>query len=175
MDTHCSSFPDQPVQVDISMPQNRAAKRPRGRLMRRYLLLLLTLPVPLIGIANLVKMMGALRYSILLPDLPMTVSWAYLAATGGFWGAVFAICTFGLVRFRPWGRRATLAAVTLYEAYVWLNRLLFAASDYARLTVPRDLVLTLLLLLIIWVPLNLPVLCSEFNTRETDQGEVRCA
>lgn len=127
--------------------------------------MLLTLPVPLIGMANLVKMVAALRYSILLPDLPMTVSWAYLAATGGFWGAVFAICTLGLVRFRSWGREATLAAVTLYEAHVWLDRLLFAASDYASLTVPRDLVLTLLLLLIIWVPLNLPVLCSEFEAR----------
>lgn len=146
------------------MPHTRAATKPGSRLNRRRLLLLLNLPVPLIGIANLVKMVVALRYSVLLPDLPMTVSWAYLAATGGFWGVVFAVCTLGLVRFRPWGRRATLAVVTLYEVCAWLNRLLFAASDYARLTIPRDLMLTMLLLLIIWVPLNLPALSSEFKT-----------
>gem|GEM_PF-1695258 len=147
------------------MPKHHTVVAPKSHRHRRQLILLLTLPVPVIGIANLIRLGMALRYSALLPDLPMTVSWAYLAVMGGLWGVVFIICTVGLVRFRPWGRRMTMAAVTLYEAHVWLNHLVFDASDYARLTIPRDLVLSILLLLIILGTLNLPALRMEFGAK----------
>ncbi|MCX7683276.1 MAG: hypothetical protein N2508_15145, partial [Anaerolineae bacterium] len=160
---NCSNLEGRLKSDTCTTPESSTATASGDRRARRRLILFLTLPVPLIGVANLLKMALALRYSVLLPDLPMTISWAYLAATGGFWGVVFAFCTVGLARFRPWGRWATLAAVTLYEAHVWFNRLVFATSDYARLTIPRDLALTLLLLLITWVTLNLPALCSEFQ------------
>lgn len=121
-------------------------------------LLVLTL-----GLANLVRAGMALRYAALLPDLPMTVSWAYLAAMGGFWGAAFIVCAVGLVRFRPWGRWGTLTATTLYEAHAWANHLLFDVSDYARQTRPRDLLLTALLLAIVWGLLNWPSIRKEFK------------
>jgi hypothetical protein len=84
-----------------------------------------------LGLANLGRAAKALRYAAFLPALPMTVSWAYLAAMGGFWGLIFAACTVGLLGFRPWGWWGTLAAVTLYEGHVWANHLLFDASEYA--------------------------------------------
>jgi hypothetical protein len=124
-------------------------------------LLVLTL-----GLVNLGRAGMALHYNALLPDLPMTVSWTYLAATGAFWGLVFAVCAIGLLRFRPWGRWGTLAAVTLYQAHVWVNHLLFDTSDYARQTRPRDMVLTLRLLALVCGSLSSRNLRKTFGRRE---------
>jgi hypothetical protein len=116
-----------------------------------------------LGLANLGRAAKALRYAALLPVLPMTVSWAYLAAMGGFWGLIFAACTVGLLGLRPWGRWGTLAAVTLYEGHVWANHLLFDASEYAFQIRPRDLFLTLLLLAFVWGLLSWPSIRREFG------------
>jgi len=123
----------------------------------------LSLLVLALGLANLGRTVMALRYDTLLPDLPLTVPLTYLAAMGGFWGLAFVACAVGLVRFRPWGRWGTLAAVTLYEAHVWVNHLLFDANNYARQTWPRHLILTLLLLALIWGLLNLPSIRKVFK------------
>jgi hypothetical protein len=45
---------------------------------------------------------------------------------------------------------------TLYQAHIWLNHLLFDASDYARQTRPRDLALSALFLAVVWGTLHLP-------------------
>ena len=116
-----------------------------------------------LGLANLARTGLALRYAVLLPDLPMTLSLQYLAAMGAFWGVALIACGVGLLRFRPWGRWGTLAAVTLYEAHVWVNHLLFDASDYALRTRFQDLLLTLLLLAIVWVSLILPSIRQTFT------------
>jgi hypothetical protein len=116
-----------------------------------------------LGLANLGRAAMALRYAALLPALPMTVSWTYLAAMGGLWGLIFATCTLGLVSFRPWGRRGTLAAVTLYEVHVWANHLLFDVNEYAFQVRPRDLLLTLMLLALVWGLLNSPNIRKEFK------------
>jgi hypothetical protein len=116
-----------------------------------------------LGLANLGRAAKALRYAALLPDLPMTVPWAYLATMGSFWGLSFAACTVGLVGFRSWSRWGTLVAVTLYEGHVWANHLLFDASDYAVQVRPRDLMLTLLLLALVWGLLNWPSIQKEFE------------
>ncbi len=128
--------------------------------------------VVLIGItsalaaANLGKAVVALRYASSLPDLSMSASLSYFTAMGGFWGVVFVLCTAGLSRFRNWGRWSTLAAVTLYQANVWVNHLLFSASDYARQTIPRNLALTAVLLLIFWVSLSVPAVRRAFADGE---------
>lgn len=126
----------------------------------------LSLLVLALGLANLGRAAMALRYAAHLPDLPMTVSWAYLVVMGGFWSAVSVVCAVGLVRFRPWGRWSTLAATTLYEAHVWVNHLLFDASDYARQTRPRDLLLTFLLLAFTWGLLSLHSVRKTFESEE---------
>ena len=103
-----------------------------------------------LALANLGRAVMALRYATLLPDLPMTVSWGYLVATAACWAAALAVCAAGLLCFRAWGRWATLALVTLYQAHVWVNHLLFDASDYALQTWPRDALLTAAFLGIVW-------------------------
>ncbi len=122
-----------------------------GKWLRLLSLLLLAM-----GLANLGKAVVAARYAVLLPDLPMTVPWGYLVAMGAFWGLVLSACGVVLWQRRPWARWTTLAAATIYQAHVWLNHLLFDASDYARQTHPRDLVLSGLFLAFVWGTLCWP-------------------
>ena len=120
-----------------------------------------------LGLSNWVRMAMALWYAARLPDLPMTVTWSYLAVMGGVWGAVFLVCGAGLYYPRPWARWATLATVTAYEAHVWFNHLVFDASEYARLTRLRDLLLTLLLLALVWGSLSLRIVRRTFEGSAT--------
>lgn len=116
-----------------------------------------------LGLGNLGRTVMALRYAARLPDLPMTVSWSYLAAMGSFWGAIFVVCALGLFRLRVWGQWLALAALTLWQAHIWVNHLLFDASDYALQTHPRDLLLTVLLLAFFWVSLSLGCVRRAFD------------
>ncbi|MCK4315237.1 MAG: hypothetical protein KAX24_05645 [Anaerolineae bacterium] len=141
---------------------DRASKRPK--LTRpQECVVALSLLVLTLGLGNMGRAAMALRYAALLPDLPMTVPWPYLAAMGGFWGVALTACAVGLARFRPWGRWSTLAATPLYEAHVWANHLLFDASDYALQTRPWNLALTFFLLVLIWGLLNWPSIRKEFK------------
>lgn len=108
-----------------------------------------------LALGNAGRAAMTIRYAVRLPDLPLTVSWGYLAAMGAFWAVGFGACVIGLLCLRPWGRWLTLATVTLHQAHAWANHLLFDASDYARQVWPRDLLLTLLLLALYWISLNL--------------------
>ncbi len=109
----------------------------------------------MLGLGNLGQAVMALRYATRLPDLPLTIPLSYLTMMGGFWCVVFIICAVSLICFRVWSRWSTLAAVTLYQTHIWINHFLFDASDYARQTRPRDLVLTLFLLALFWGSLSL--------------------
>ncbi|HEY74869.1 MAG TPA: hypothetical protein G4O00_01655 [Thermoflexia bacterium] len=131
----------------------------------RQWLRLLSLLLLALGLANLGKAVVAARYAALLPNLPMTVPWGYWIAMGTLWGVVLTGCGVALWQRRPWSRWATLAAATLYQAHVWLNHLLFDASDYARQTRPRDLVLSALFLAFVWGTLNWPRVRNLKRTR----------
>ena len=132
---------------------------------QKWIVLLSTMTF-LLGLGNLGSAAMAIAYSVRLPGLPTSVSFRYLAAIGVFWGVAYLVCTFGLSFFHPWGRWMTLAAVPLHQAHVWTNRLLFDASDYARQTYPRDLILTLTLLLLFWGVLNFPTMKQAFGNRQ---------
>ena len=147
------------------MIMQRRKHREKRRLTRpqKWVIVLASLVLTL-GLANLTRMALALHYAVTLPRLPMTVSWAYLAVMGGVWGVALAACAVGLLRFRPWGWWATLVTATLYQVHVWVNHLLLDASDYARQTHPRDLVLTVLFLAGVWGLLNWPAVRKVFRS-----------
>jgi len=109
-----------------------------------------------IGLANLGRAGMGLWYQERLPNLPMTVSWAYLAVLGVVWGGVFLFCALALTPARLWSRRVALAAATLYQAHIWVHHLAFDANDYARMMRPRDAVLSLLFLALVWGLLSRP-------------------
>ncbi len=119
-----------------------------------------------LGLANFGRALVALHYRCRLPELSKTVSLDYLAAMGSTWGLLFTVSSAGLWRFHDWGRRLTLAVVTLYQVNVWINRLLFAVSDYSRLTRPRDLLLSAIVLLAFWGSLMAPSIRRVFADRE---------
>jgi hypothetical protein len=120
-----------------------------------------------LGLGNLARIVMALRYAAQLPELQMTVSWAYLAAMGGFWCVVFLVCVVALMRLWPWGRWAALAATTLYQIHVWVNHFLFDANERARQLWPRDAALALALLTFVWVILNWPSVRREFQAKKS--------
>lgn len=127
---------------------------------------LLGLLILVIGLANLARAVLALRYVGLLPGLSFTAPLEYLMAMGIFWGLTLTLAAVALLRRWPWGRWATLAAVTLYQVHVWVNHVLFDASDYARRTWPWDLLLTLLFLAFVWGSLSLPAVRKIFDKSE---------
>lgn len=126
-----------------------------------------------LGLANLGKAVIALQYAARLPALPMTLSLSYLAGMGLLWGITFIVCSVGLSRFREWGRRLTLAAVSLYQAHAWVNRLLFATSDYARRTQLRDLAFSAVLLAAFWGSLIAPPVREIFDDRGENGHQAR--
>jgi len=140
----------------------REGKRKRLTRAQKWVVYLSVVVLGL-GSANVGRAGVALTYRARLPDLEMMVSWAYLAVTGGVWGAVFFACLVGLLGFRRWGRWSTLVAVVVYEIHVWVNHLLFDANEYARSVWPRDLALTLLLLILVWGTLNWPSVRATFK------------
>ncbi len=110
----------------------------------------LALAVLLLGAFRLIGAVSALRAYDLLGQLPSSLPPAVLLVGNAVWAVVFIALGLGLWRLKMWARRGLLAAATLYLAQHWLERLLFARSDYARATIPFDLVLDGLSLALVW-------------------------
>lgn len=108
-----------------------------------------------LALASMGRAIVALRYAAQIPGLETRMPLAYAASTGLFWGMSLMVCAGGLLAFQEWGRVSTLILVTLYQVHVWVDRLRFDASDYARQTRPRDLVLSGGLLFLYWGTLSL--------------------
>lgn len=90
-----------------------------------------------------------------LPDLPLTVPLSYLAVSAAGWGVLLLACAVGLWKRCSWSYPLAVACTALFQAHVWLNHVLFDASDYALQTWPRDALLSLIFLGCTWGPLSL--------------------
>ena len=146
-------------------------KRKRRPLTRaQKWVLTLSMLVMLLGLANLGRLAMAVHYAQRLPDLPMTVSWTYLALMGAVWCVVFLICAGGLVYFRSWGRWAALISIPLYQVHVWVNHLLFDVSERAGQLRPRDEACTAILLAIAWGLLYAPSIRRVFKSPKDSHG-----
>jgi uncharacterized membrane protein (DUF2068 family) len=75
------------------------------------------------------------RYTV-LRALPLSLPPAYLIAAGAVWALAFGALAVGLWRLRRWAQWGTLAALGLYLSLGWVERLVFARSDYALESVP---------------------------------------
>lgn len=78
---------------------------------------------------------GWRRYTV-LAALPLSLPPAYLIVASAVWGVVFGLLALGLWRLRQWARWGTLVALPLYLAQGWVERLVFARSDYAAESAP---------------------------------------
>ena len=85
-----------------------------------------------------------------LESLPLAVPPLYLIASRTAWAAIFAGVSLGLWRLRTWGRLGALAALSLYLAQTWLDRLAFSRTDFARQSLPALACLSLAALAVVW-------------------------
>jgi hypothetical protein len=139
---------------------------------RPWRVTLFSLAVLLLGCGlNLLRAAWAWRQARALADLPTPTSMpmALLACTSLAWGIVFGLCSLGLWRLRPWGRRGALAAVSLFHAHIWLNHLLFDRSDYARQVWPFAVAHTLAALLLVWGFLYWPAVRRLYARPELEE------
>jgi hypothetical protein len=111
---------------------------------------LLALAVLCLSAFNLLGVLGAIQSYTFLSTLPLSVSSAYLVAGRAVWGLTFAALAVGLWRLKAWGRAGMLVAFTLYVAHSWLDRLVFARSDFVRVTMPYALAWDVVSLALVW-------------------------
>ena len=102
------------------------------------------------AVFNLVSVIGVVQAYTVLAGLDLSLPPWLLAAASGFWTILFGVITVGLWRLKQWARLGTLAAVTVYLAQIWAERLFFGRSDYARVSTPFYSVMYLLLLALVW-------------------------
>jgi hypothetical protein len=117
---------------------------------RPFSVTLLALAVLCLAGFNLLGALTAIQRYTFLSDLPLSVPPAYRIASSGVWGLVFAALAVGLWRLKTWGRRGVLIAFTLFLAHGWVDRLIFARSEFARTSMPYALASDALSLALVW-------------------------
>jgi hypothetical protein len=85
-----------------------------------------------------------------LQALPLALPPAYLLARAVVWALVFAALAAGLWRTKHWARLGTPIALSVYVAVGWVERLIFAQSDYAQVSAPCTALLQVLALAAVW-------------------------
>jgi hypothetical protein len=117
---------------------------PRPRSVTFVALVVFTLAV-----FNLVSAISVVQAYTVLVGLDLALPPWLLAAASVVWTIIFAALAVGLWRLKQWARLGTMAAVTLYLAQIWAERLLFGRSDYARVSTPFYAVMHLLFLALV--------------------------
>ncbi len=104
---------------------------------------------------------GVRRYTV-LSRLPLSLPPAVSIGSSAFWAVVFGPLAFGLWRLKPWARWGALAAVPLYLAQFWIERLVFGQSDYIRATTWFYVGLDVVILILVWGSLLRPKVRRAF-------------
>jgi hypothetical protein len=114
------------------------AKPHRPLAVTLFALLVLT-----VAAVNLIRLFLTLRdwefLSTLLPFSPL-----YFVITGLFWGALGLGLCWGLWRGLSWAPRWSMAAILLYSAYIWFDRLVMPGYQARTQNWPFVLLLNLL-------------------------------
>lgn len=82
------------------------------------------------------------------------------------WGIIFGVTAWSVGRWKAWGRKLLLAAITLYQAHIWLNHLLFDVSEYSRQVWPFEAGISLITLAAVWGLACLPSLRRPQSNQE---------
>jgi hypothetical protein len=122
--------------------------RERVRRRRPFSVTLLSLGVLSIGFLNLIRFVEAIRQWSFLDGLP-GVSPLYIAGTGFFWTAVWAVMAVGLWFGLSWAPFSTLLAALFYALYFWFDLIFISRVSLALdsgSAWPFRLLLTILLI-----------------------------
>ena len=114
---------------------------------------LLAVGVFCLAVFNLLGLMSGIQRYAFVSQLPVNVSPAYLIISHALWSLIFGGVGFGLWRLKQWGRLGALAALSLYAAQGWFDRLVLSRADYLRVTTPFALFISLLSLGVVWAVL----------------------
>lgn len=93
---------------------------------------------------------AAVQGYTVLQALPLALPPAYLLGRGVVWALAFAALAGGLWWMKQWARLGTPIACTVYVAAGWVERLVFAQSDYAQTSAPCFALLHGLALAAVW-------------------------
>jgi len=102
------------------------------------------------AVFNLVSFIGVVQAYTVLAGLELALPPWLLAAASAIWTVLFGVITVDLWRLKPWARLGTPAALTVYLAQIWAERLFFGRSDYVRVSTPFYAVMHLVLLALVW-------------------------
>lgn len=97
-----------------------------------------------------------------LEKLNLSLPLPYAIFSAAVWGVLLFAAGIGLWRMKGWGRWLTLTAVSGSQAQAWVDRALFARSDYAQLSTGFALGLTLFVLAAAWGVLWRPKVRKRF-------------
>jgi uncharacterized membrane protein (DUF2068 family) len=103
----------------------------------------------------------------LLASLDLPTPLALSVVLGGLWGGILLAAAWGLWRLRAWGRRLTLIAFPIYQAWVVIWQFVFARADYARGRLLFVVVASLALTAVVVWPLTRPHVREAFNCGPT--------
>ena len=123
----------------------------------------LALAVLLLSAANFLRAARVFLGSEYLARLALSVSPAYLGASGLVWGAALGTAAIGLWGLRPWGRWLALGGVSLCHLQTWINRLAFDTSTYARQGWPWEVAMSVLGVGLTWGVLWWPGVGARFK------------
>ena len=124
---------------------------------------LLALLVLCIAAFNALGLVSGVRRYTVLSRLPLSLPPAVPIVSAAFWAAAFGLLAIGLWRLKRWARWGTLAAVTLYLAQFWIERVLFGQSDYIRMTTWFYVGLDTVALVFVWGSLLRPKVRQSFS------------
>ncbi len=124
---------------------------------------LLALSVLCIAAFNVLGLISGVRRYTVLSRLPLSLPPAVEIGSSAVWAVVFGVLAFGLWRLRSWARWGTLAAVTIYLAQFWIERLVFGQSDYIRVTTWFYFGLDVVILILVWGSLFRPKVRRAFS------------
>ncbi|HKY53664.1 MAG TPA: hypothetical protein VJM08_05120 [Anaerolineales bacterium] len=92
---------------------------------------------------GLIRLFAALRWWEILYEFDASLSPFYLSITGVIWGITGVVLLWSIWSGKVWSRMAILAAVVLWLAEYWIERIFFQEP---RANLPFALVLSVLLL-----------------------------
>jgi len=111
---------------------------------------ILALAVLCIAAYHALGAVAAIQGYTVLQQLPLALPPAYLLGRGVVWALAFAALAAGLWWTKHWARLGTPTALSVYVAAGWVERLIFAQSDYAQVSAPCFALLQAMALAVVW-------------------------
>jgi hypothetical protein len=111
---------------------------------------LLAALVFLLGLIQVARAVALFLRRDLLAQFNLSIPLPYAIGSAMIWGVLLGVAAFGLWRLAYWSWSLTLVGVTASQAQAWLDRCLFARSDYAQTSIGFDLGITVIVLVLTW-------------------------